>query len=135
MNYEQARQIAPDAQEGAGKWNWTNFNDSIADHPYTTTPCRNPSFGKTRCDHDTQEEAERHRYEFEASMVRIREVDLDTLPARLRCEYPGCGRWQTHESAMTSFTWASSPLCEEHATMAAWREIHPFVPGMQEVHS
>jgi hypothetical protein len=135
MNYEQAREIGPDGP-APGKWNWTNFNDSVAPNPYTVAPCAWPDFtwpeppldkpisqwpkvtptGRERCDHDTREEAERHHWKYELGRVRLVKLDLDAIRERHRCAVEDC-------------------LCEEHATFNTVVELHPFVPGVRSIHS
>ncbi len=148
MNYEQARQIGPDGP-APGKWNWTNYNDSVAARPYTAAPCLFPDSpipddwvpgtpvpprdGRERCDHDTQEDAERHRYEYERSNVQFEALNLDTAAERRRCIV--CDDWETHRTRAYWPIADGESFCTVHATPDGWREAHPFRPGMTHIHS
>lgn len=131
MNYEQARQVGPDGP-APGKWNWTNFNDGVADHPYTVEPCREPEPGKERCDHDTQEEAERHHWKHEVLHIRLVKLDLETLRERFRCDVEGCPNWEEYQAHWPG-GYVVDHLCEEHYDGAL--TLHPFTPGMRLIHS
>lgn len=152
MNYEEARQIGPGGPV-PGKWNWTNRHDG---HISTIEPCAWPDYerpgidpvtatyigwaptGRERCDHDTREEAERHHHTAALARVTIDVLDLDDIRERRRCHHrgsgDGCREWETHRANWhDGYRWDS--LCEEHATFDMVAAIHPFVPGMQKIHS
>lgn len=116
MNYDQARQIDPEADRpDAGKWRYTTMNDGHVRtigycSGYRECPeCHGSSmfFGSaliatcTRCfgkgftmqedcpGHDTREEAERHYYEWRADHLVEREYDLPRgmeIGSRYACE-------------------------------------------------
>lgn len=125
MNYEEARQFEN------GKWNWTNYNDSVnRDYAYVIWPCRDPAPDKKRCDHDTREEAERHHWEWEIEHTRIEPWDEESASDRLRCRVKGCPAWQTR-TAFWPDGFRAEPLCDEHGPADVW----PFEPGMRSIHS
>ena len=160
MNYEEARQIGPSGP-AAGKWNWTNMNDSVQEAPFTVAPCAWPDFdwppfdpkkaladqpkvtptGRERCDHDTREEAERHHYDYELAGVRIQRVDLSTARSRSKCDVPDCQNWERYQ-AFWPGGFVVDSLCSPHRFAKpgenqpeALRLIHPFVPGSRTIHS
>ena len=143
MNYDEARQLGPDA-EAAGKWNWTTMNDGQI---YTASPCAwpdspfpkdwkfgdpDPRHGRLRCDHDTREEAERHYYEHQVSGIRMEELDLDSIRERRRCDVKACRNWEEWRAHWPSGYEVDS-LCQQHRE--AFVLLHPFVPGLQVIHS
>jgi hypothetical protein len=154
MNYEQARQIGPDGP-APGKWNWTNLNDSVADHPYTVAPCAWPDFtwppydhtksfadqpqvtptGRERCDHDTQEEAEQHYWRYELARGAPHPIDKTKAKQLNRCAQPGCEQWADYEIVWPGIAALHDFVCERHLTVKDLAERHPFVPGMQVIHS
>ena len=142
MNYDQARQI-----EATGKWNWSSMNDKII---RTASPCAYPDFewpehlsanvadwpkptGRPRCDHDTQEEAERHYYDAQIARVHILALDLDTIRERRRCAFDD-GEWETHRANWPG-GYAVDSLCSRHSSIDHVRSLHPFIPGLQVIHS
>lgn len=131
MNYEEARQIGPDGPN-PGKWNWTNYNDSIAEHPYTVPPCI--SANGIRCDHETREEAERHHWRYEVANVHLHQLDLDRIRERQRCDWPGCPNWEDYQAHWPDGYRVDS-LCTAHATLETVVELHPFEPGISSIHS
>ena len=135
VNYEEARQIGPNGP-APGKWNWSNFNDTVQDAPFTAAPCAWPDFesGRRRCDHDTREEAERHHWEYEVARVQFHRLDLDTLRGRQRCDVPECQNWEDYRTSWPG-GFRSDALCTGHANREGVTTIHPFVPGMQSIHS
>jgi hypothetical protein len=152
VNYEQARQIGPDGP-APGKWNWTNLNDGIQKAPYTVDPCAWPDYvrppvdpmtatyvggwaptGRERCDHDTQEEAERHHWRYDLGKVQLTKLDLDALRQRARCDVPECPNWEDYRTRWPG-GYVSDSLCEEHATHQTVVGLHPFAPGISEIHS
>ena len=150
MNYEQARQIGQNGP-APGKWNWTNFNDGIQAEPFTVAPCawpdyERPSFdpitlkyenwaptGRERCDHDTQDAAERHHHDWEFQRAALTLIDLDTVPQRNRCDLPGCPNWATFTIRWAHNAWLHDELCDEHADDPT--ALHPFVAGARTIHS
>ena len=148
MNYEQARQIGPGGP-APGKWNWTNMNDRRVS---TTTPCYYPDFdwagqrilqdiaeglrieptGRERCDHDTQEEAERHHYDYELSRVKLVKIDLTTARQQNRCDVPECPNWANWEAVWPG-GYVRDSLCQEHYNESP--TLHPFRSGVQVIHS
>lgn len=138
MNYAQARQIGPEGP-APGKWNWTSVNDGISDgKPYTVEPCRQPwdKPGQERCDHPTQEEAERHRWRFELSRMTPTPVDKESARELHRCDMPDCPNWADYSlEAPFYISGRHNDLCQTHLHPASLEALNPFVPGMQEVHS
>jgi hypothetical protein len=153
VNYEQARQIGPDGP-APGKWNWTNLNDSVQPAPYTIAPCAWPDFkwppfdpsrsldeqskvtptGRERCDHDTQEEAERHHWQYELSHVSPHPIDKATVRQLDRCDHPGCNEWADYTMRWPD-SYRQETVCTKHLTVESLVERHPFTPGLQAIHS
>lgn len=153
MNYEQARQIGPDGP-APGKWNWSNSNDSVAPNPYTAWPCAWPDFdwpeppldkplsqwpkvtptGRERCDHDTQEEAERHFHDARIEAIDWRPIDTETARSLHGCDFPDCASWADGATAWMR-GWVRGQFCKAHANADGYRAAHPFTPGIREVHS
>jgi len=147
VNYEQARALGPDS-DAPGKWNWSTRRD---DHIWTSAPCDWPDYvrppfdvvkleytgwaptGRERCDHDTQEEAERHHWEHESASLDWREIDQKMTRTLQRCDFPECPNW----SAFTAYGggWVRGTFCWDHANTEQYRLARPFEPGLQEVHS
>lgn len=132
MNYEEARQIAEDGP-APGKWNWTNLNDSIAPYPYTIAPC-GIAAGE-RCDHDTREEAERHRYEWIAERLQEGTLAEEQRPCELPLGDRTCGQWTQHYLQPFGEAGAWAILCDEHRTAEGWRAVNPFRAEVQVIHS
>lgn len=150
MNYDQARQIGPDGP-APGKWNWSSMNDGInGGAPYTIAPCRWPDdvpasplahdppehTGRERCDHDTQEEAERHRWLYELSSMMPTPIDKDTVRELHRCDVAECPNWSDYSlEAPFYVNPRQNWLCSTHLNPASIQALHPFVAGWASVHS
>lgn len=152
MNYDQARQIGPEGP-APGKWNWTSMNDGINNgHPYTIAPCLWPDgrsvppsplatdppehSGRERCDHETQEEAERHRWRFELSSMTPTKIDKDTATELHRCDAEGCPNWADYSlEAPFYISPRHNDLCEQHLNPHVLAALHPFVAGWSSIHS
>lgn len=117
MNYAQARQRQPD-----GRWDWTVMNDGRV---WRSVPCFDHSDG-----HTTQEEAERHYYDWEhdPSSYYIGSY----AGAQYECLI--CKVWTSAyvrlRDGYTTFT-----LCPNHQNRSSVDQVHPFVPGMQHIYS
>lgn len=117
MNYDQARQ-----RESDGKWDWTTMNDGII---RATASC------SSHCGHETQEEAERHFYDYSLDQVK------ETGVSWTACEYPDCPNPTQRALGNLGFWLAlsSTPLCDEHRTKECLVEVYPFHAGMALIHS
>ena len=141
MNYDQAR------QNKAGGWAWTSMNDG---HIRTAGGCvtwpecppvtLKDSIGPNRKpmgephSHETQEEAERCHWRYDLGRVRLNKLDLDTLRQRQRCDVPDCPNWEDFRTRWAD-GYRQDSLCETHATHETVVALHPFAPGLQEIHS
>ena len=136
MNYDQARQIGPGGP-APGKWNWSSMNDGLNDGAaYTAAPCREPEPGKARCDHDTQEEAERHRWLYELSAMQPTPVDKDAARELQRCDVAECPNWADYSmSAPFYINPRQNWLCTKHLHPESLQALHPFTPGLASIHS
>jgi hypothetical protein len=158
MNYDQARQLGQES-DAAGKWNWTSMNDGVV---RTAPPCAYPDYewperfdplnppmptGRLRCDHDTQEEAERHHWRSEMGHARLTEIDLDTADEQHRCQAkPGpriphqtkppdapCREWASYVITLPGIAGVQFYVCAAHTTQLP--NLYPFTPGLQVIHS
>lgn len=117
MNYDQARQLA----DGSG-WHWTSMNDGRV---RTAGPCRDEA------PHATREEAERHFYEHSLEQAKERKCSWTA------CAVEGCPQPTQQTLGNTGFWlfFSETPLCDEHRSKDQLRELHPFTPGMELIHS
>ena len=125
MNYERARQRGDN-----GKWNWTSMNDRVV---YGAFPCTlDPA---KSCDHDTQEEAERHFHEASIEAVQFWPVVQSALVKSIElCRYRDC-REPVTVIARWPDGYRRDELCEAHGTRACLAEMYPFEPGIESIHS
>lgn len=79
--------------------------------------------------HATQEEAERHFWEYEMALPR--RVCLNPEEQR-KCEI--CGAW-TQDRVRREGDYRSDVLCGDHQDQASYEALHPFVPGRQVIES
>ena len=117
MNYAQSRK-----RDDADLWDWTVSNDSEI---WRIKPCTE------ECHHTTQEEADRHFYEWCLSLVSDHEI----TNAQYKCEV--CGVWTSHylgnsQLRMLSF---ESFLCDIHRNKDELRKLHSFYSPIVIIHS
>lgn len=147
MNYEQARQVNPNADRpDAGKWRWTTSNRRTGTYPtgpcspWETCPDCGGSFwlmdGKgdpcARCSgkgfidkadpcpgHDTKEEAEEHYRQYRLDHVRF--LVLDNPNALHKCRV--CGAFTAGVMEIEGDGYFMETVCEEHQTRETAEEL------------
>lgn len=128
MNYDQAREIRNKDGNPSGKWHFTRMNDGQI---WPIGFCRENCPG-----HDTAEEAEKHWYDYECSILV---VDNFHNPAvaddRERCEVPGCEQWTNHRMRPQGDYGAGPRLCGAHLNVEGYKLARPFEPGIVSIHS
>lgn len=140
MNYEQARQVDPNADRpDAGKWRWTTANDGRVRpagscSPLTTcTECKGwsgiirPDVDCQHCGnrglvdvqnpcpgHDTAEEAAEHYRQHRIDNVRFR--TLDNPNALHKCRVNDCGAFTAGVMEIEGDGYFMETVCERHQT-------------------
>jgi len=138
MNYDQARQTKD------GGWHWTTMNDGVV---RTAAPCirflKPFDYSKPfepakpedieRCTpHATQEEAERHFYDYCFEAENIHE---NTTANWMDCAKCGAPTKRLLGNRSMSQTIQQEALCDEHFSIETLRELHPFRREMTLMHS
>lgn len=119
MNYAQARQRQSD-----GRWDWTTMNDGRV---WPSAPCSTHEDG-----HATQEEAERHHWDYELDTVRRFEVPDHQAGSLERCRI--CKAFTaSHVRFADGYT--TIFLCPDHQDRASLEQGYPFAPNRQVIHS
>ena len=135
MNYDQARQTKD------GGWHWTTMNDGLV---RTAAPCiefedmpieeigTRPSVVKQRCEpHATQEEAERHFYDY--CLEQVKEWTTSEWHSCIVCGAP-TKRYLGNRHMGSLFS-PGEAFCDEHFSPEALAEAEPFSPGIRLIHS
>ena len=140
MNYDEAREVP-----GKG-WHWTTMNNGIV---RTAEPCirhvgdesdpmwyLKPSTEAAweRCEpHATQEEAERHFYDWCLSTV----AEIRLSGQMRRCRMDGCRTWTGTElgNRQMERLFNGDPLCAAHRNRETLALLHPFRPRLRVIHS
>lgn len=122
MNYDQARQRANKDGTPSGLWDWTTMNDGVI-HP--TASC------SLSCHHETQEEAERHFYEYCIENVK----EFTNSDEQHKCAV--CGDWTQKGLRNTSMFLIGFNLylCDIHRNESELRKFSPFEFGLSIIHS
>ncbi len=108
MSYAKARQ-----REDSGLWDWSVMNNRII---HRHEPCTEA------CQHATQEEADKHFYEWSLSQVR------EYFDPDLQHKCAVCGAW-TQKSLGNHRFWMigfDAFLCDEHRNKDELVKLHPF---------
>jgi hypothetical protein len=117
MNYAQSRQRKDD-----GVWHWTvRYDDKI----YVHVPCT------SECNHETQEEADKHFYEW--SLSKVEEIRLQNM--QLKCSV--CEAFTDTELGNRGFWmyFSPTPLCDKHRNQDELRKLHPFESPIEIIYS
>ncbi len=117
MNYAQARQRKDD-----GLWDWTVMRDKQIRQ---ASPCSD------ECHHVTQEEADRHFYEWCLSQVQ----EYEDTETQHKCAV--CGAWTNRyfENRPMGHLNFMSYLCDAHRNLDELRKLHPFESGIALIYS
>jgi hypothetical protein len=123
MNYDEARQRKNADGSESGMWDWTTKNDGRI---LIASPC------SSKCEHRSQEEAERHFYEHSL------ESAVEGFHKNVQYPCAVCGEWTTGYMGNNDFSLLSmhADLCDNHRSKEELAKIFPFQGGgVQVVHS
>ena len=140
MNYDEARQLKD------GGWHWTTMNDGVV---RTAAPCvrhvgdesdplwyMQPSKAEdwAYCEpHETQEDAERHFYEWCLENVTEQKYTTKQL-----CSVEGCDEWSQFalgNNELGRFFGLGPNLCDAHRNREHLATLRPFHSPIRSVHS
>lgn len=162
MNYDQARQVNPEAAlPDAGKWRYTSMNDGKVRPIGYCSPigvchaCEGKSgtwFPERFCEacaskgyiwlerpcpgHETREGAELHYYEYLCDNLQEHTLrPPGGKHSQFDCAVPGCEN-ETLNSLAPVGEYGTGPfLCDVHLSRDGYRLAVPFVPGLASIHS